>query len=186
MRMGKNMEYVALLRGINVGGHTVKMDILRQLFVEMKFVHVRSYIQTGNIFFETARSDIQELESEISQQLEEKLGFSIAVCLRTIKQLEDICQRNPFAHKEVSPDTRFAVTFFAQPIVTPFTLPYWTLDHGYEVIDQTTSEIFVIWHLQNGRPANSYTQIEKQLHIPSTTRFWHTLQKILAAAKQNS
>ncbi len=48
------MISIAFLRGINVGGHLVKMGCLRELFTELGFTHVRTYIQSGNAFFETA------------------------------------------------------------------------------------------------------------------------------------
>ncbi len=51
------MVYIALLGGINVGGHNVKMEHLRQLFTQLGFANVRSYIQTGNVFFETSQDD---------------------------------------------------------------------------------------------------------------------------------
>ena len=51
------MVYIALLGGINVGGHNVKMEHLRQLFTQLGFADVRSYIQTGNVFFETSQDD---------------------------------------------------------------------------------------------------------------------------------
>src|SRR3712207_3045843 len=54
---GGGMVYIALLGGINVGGHNVKMEHLRQLFAQLGFANVRSYIQTGNVFFETSEDD---------------------------------------------------------------------------------------------------------------------------------
>jgi uncharacterized protein (DUF1697 family) len=61
--------YIALLRGINVGGHFVKMDALRSLFVPLGFENVRSYIQSGNIFFETTEQDKLRLRKTIETQL---------------------------------------------------------------------------------------------------------------------
>lgn len=59
-----------------------------------------------------------------------------------------------------------------------------TSDHAYEVIAATSHELFVVWHLKNGRPGNSYGAIEKLLQVPTTTRFWHISIKIVEAAKQ--
>lgn len=82
------LHFIALLRGINVGGHTVKMDRLRRLFEEMGLINVRSYIQTGNIFFETDEKDERKLRKRIEAHLEKELGFPVSVCepLRNLRR----------------------------------------------------------------------------------------------------
>ena len=55
------MTYTALLRAVNVGGRTVKMERLRDLFSELELGNVRSFIQSGNVFFDTPRLDREEL-----------------------------------------------------------------------------------------------------------------------------
>lgn len=59
------VKYIALLRGVNIGGHQVKMEQLRELFRELGFSSVRSYIQTGNVFFETTDSNRAALTRKI-------------------------------------------------------------------------------------------------------------------------
>ncbi|MGA7669824.1 MAG: DUF1697 domain-containing protein [Nitrolancea sp.] len=174
--------YVALLRGINVGGHNIKMEKLRGIFSEMGFANVRSYIQSGNVFFE---SDAERagLRATIEEGLRDALGYAVPTCLRTIDELETVLARKPFEGIEVTPDMRLSVTFFAEPVSAELPVPFRTPDGAYEVVDRTQSEVFVVWYLQNGRPGNSYGLIEKKLGVPGTTRFWHTSAKILAAAK---
>ena len=175
--------YVALLRGINVGGHKVTMEQLRGLFGELGLARVRSYIQTGNVFFENDEADRAELRSMIERHLAENLGYAVPACLRTVEELEQVLALDPFQRIEVTPDTRLAVTFLAEPAAERLPVPYLTPDGAYEVVEMTPSEAFVVWRLQNGRPGRSYGHLEKQLGVPTTTRFWHTTAKILAAAK---
>jgi uncharacterized protein (DUF1697 family) len=175
--------YVALLRGINVGGHNVKMDALRGHFAEFGFVNVRSYIQSGNVFFESAETDRRKLRDAIETHLQSALGYAVPTCLRTVEELDAVLARDPFRDIEVTPDIRLSVNFLAEPSAIDLPIPFQTSDGAYEVIDKTDSELFVIWRLQNGRPGNSYGQIEKRLKVPVTVRFWHTTAKILAAAK---
>jgi uncharacterized protein (DUF1697 family) len=177
------MTYIALLRGINVGGHTVKMDVLRGLFAELGFTQVRSYIQTGNIFFESEEVDRQTLRQKIEKHLEKSLGFNVAVCIRTVDELEEIIRLDPFKGRDLTPDTRFAITFLADAVDEILKVPQKTPDGAYELIKMTPTELFVIWHLKNGRPGNSYGFLEKSLNTQGTTRFWHTTAKILKAAK---
>jgi len=175
--------YIALLRGINVGGHTVKMDALRALFGDLGFERVRSYIQTGNVFFESGDTDRQKLRTKIERHLLQALGYRVATCLRTVEDLERLIASEPFQGVPISSETRLAVNFLAEPVAATLRLPYSTPDGAYEVIGMTPTELFVVWHLRGGRPGNSYGAIEKQIGVPTTTRFWHTTAKILAAAK---
>lgn len=182
--MSSNEKYIAFLRGINVGGHIVKMEHLRELFRELGFQNVRSFIQTGNVFFESDEKDITHLQEKIQQHLAEKLGYDVPVCLRTHDQLAAIVESNPFKHFTLTPDTRFSVTFLDRKVTKRLPVPSTTADGGYELIGMTDSEMFVIWHLKNRRPANSYV-FEKDIDAKATTRFWHTTEKILAAAQKS-
>ena len=177
------MRYIALLRGINVGGHTVKMDHLRDLFAELGFDRVRSYIQTGNLFFESEETDQRVLRTRIEGHLRIALGYAVPTCVRTIEEVEQVLALDPFQGIAVTPETRFAVTFLAEPATVTLPVPYVTPDGAYELRGMTARELFVVWHLQDGRPGNSYGLIEKRLSVPGTTRFWHTTAKILAAAQ---
>lgn len=79
--------YIAFLRGINVGGHNIKMEPLRQLFTELGLNIVRSYISSGNIFFETEETDRQLLTGKVEPHLQNSLGYEIPVILLRIKKL---------------------------------------------------------------------------------------------------
>jgi uncharacterized protein (DUF1697 family) len=177
-------RYIALLRGINVGGHTVKMDRLRDLFADLGFTNIRTYIQTGNVFFESDKTDELALRKKIEAHLEKTLGYGVPTCLRTIESLEKLVKLDPFKRIELTPDCRFAVNFLAEPAKIDLPVPYTTPDGGYELVGKTPTELFIVWHLKNGRPSNSYGLLEKKVQVPTTTRFWHTTAKILTAAKQ--
>jgi uncharacterized protein (DUF1697 family) len=179
----RETTYVALLRGINVGGHNVKMEQLRGLFEELGLANVRSYIQSGNVFFDTSNQDARELRTVIERQLQSALGYNVPACLRTVSQLEQVLAHDPFRGIDVTDDMRLSITFLAEPVEKRLPVPYQTPDGAYEVVGQTPAEVFVVWRLLNGRPGNSYGRIEKELGVPGTVRFWHTTQKILDAAK---
>jgi len=176
--------YVALLRGINVGGHSVTMEHLRGLFEQLGLARVRSYIQTGNVFFDADGRETGVLRAEIERHLEQALGYAVPTCLRTVGQLAEVLALDPFQGIAVTPDVRLAVNFLAEPAGVPLTLPYRTPDGAFEVIGATRSEAFVVWHLQEGRPGKSWGLLERQFPVPTTSRFWHTTAKILAAAKE--
>jgi uncharacterized protein (DUF1697 family) len=178
------MTYIALLRGVNVGGHTVKMAELRCHFTDLGLVNVRSYIQTGNVFFDSDDEERPALRLRIEEHLLASLGYAVPVCLRTVEEVERIVSLDPFKGVEVTPDVRLSVTFLAEPAEVDLPVPYRTPKEDFELVGKTDAELFVVWHLVNGRPGNGLTLLEKAVPVPTTTRFWHTTAKILQAAKK--
>ncbi|MFY9574601.1 MAG: DUF1697 domain-containing protein, partial [Blastocatellia bacterium] len=90
-------KYVAFLRAINVGGHTVKMDSLRLLFEELGFSNVETFIASGNVIFD-ARSKLTEaLEQKIEKHLHQRLGYEVATFIRSLSDLAIIARHEPFA-----------------------------------------------------------------------------------------
>lgn len=85
-------RYVALLRGINLGGHTVKMDRLRTLFEALGFTKVETFIASGNVIFESSSRSPAALEKKIAAHLEASLGFPAATFLRTDRELAAVLE----------------------------------------------------------------------------------------------
>jgi uncharacterized protein (DUF1697 family) len=94
-------RYIAFLRGINVGGHRVTMDRLRELFTEMKFANVATFIASGNVIFDTAAADAVAVEKRIETHLKRALGYEVATFLRTPNELASIATACPFAAEDV-------------------------------------------------------------------------------------
>lgn len=88
-------RYVALLRGINVGGHRVKMDRLKELFEELNLDDVSTFIASGNVIFSTDSKNERALTGRIEQHLLERLGYEVATFLRSPAQLEAISLFEP-------------------------------------------------------------------------------------------
>lgn len=174
---------IALLRGINVGGHQVQMVRLRELFAELGLKNVTSYIQTGNVFFDTKETDTHVLKDRIEKHLKEALGFEAPVFLRTVAEFEAILELNPFKGRDITPDMRCCVMLTSQRLPNDVELPLMSPKGDLEVIYMNSYEAYVIWHLINGRPPSSTTFLDKYLGKTTTSRFFHTAEKILAAAK---
>ncbi len=177
------MIYIAFLRGINVGGHIVKMERLREIFTELGFTNVRTYIQSGNVFFESPETDREALTQRIEQHLQKALGYEVLVFLRTIPELEQILASDPFKHLNVTSDMRLCVVFTAEALSKTLALPFRSQKNDMEIVHATDREAFVVWYLINGRPPA--TQSFKVLGDRTTSRFFHTVGKILQAAKKS-
>jgi len=90
-------RYVAFLRAINVGGHVVKMERLRELFETLGVRGVETFIASGNVIFETRATDAAALELKIERLLEKELGYEVATFLRTTDELAAVATHVPFA-----------------------------------------------------------------------------------------
>lgn len=90
------MRYVALLRAVNVGGRTVKMDRLRVLFEELKLRNVETFIASGNVIFETT-AGATILETKIEKHLEKSLGFAVPTMVRSVADFAAVATHTPFA-----------------------------------------------------------------------------------------
>jgi uncharacterized protein (DUF1697 family) len=88
-------RYVAFLRAINVGGHVVKMDALRQHFESLRFRNVETFIASGNVIFDAA-GDAASLEERIEERLRKKLGYEVATFVRTPGELAAVVAQQPF------------------------------------------------------------------------------------------
>lgn len=92
------MKYVALLRGINVGRkNKVKMETLREVCSSLGFENVKTYINSGNVVFETRKSDNQKLAAKIAKAIEKEFSLTIKVIVRTFPEIENIIKNNPFS-----------------------------------------------------------------------------------------
>ncbi|QIL76185.1 DUF1697 domain-containing protein [Hymenobacter sp. HDW8] len=178
------MTYIALLRGINVGGHRVTMEALRRLFTELGLTNVRTYIQTGNVFFDAPEQNRALLTVRIEQHLQQALGYAVPVFLRTAEELEELLALNPFSHLTVTDEMRLCLMFLAEPAPTGLVLPLRSPKADMEIVHLTNREAFVVWHIIEGRPPASTSFVDKLLGRQTTTRFFHTTAKILEAARK--
>ncbi|MFT3751396.1 MAG: DUF1697 domain-containing protein [Paludibacter sp.] len=106
--------YISLLRGINVGGHKkIKMDALRHMYSELGFSRVESYIQSGNVIFQSSENNAAKLEKIISDKIMETFGFEVPVLIVTAKELRIALQNNPFLEDPTKNQACMHLTFLS-------------------------------------------------------------------------
>lgn len=113
------MQYAALLRAINVGGHTVKMKELCAMFEAMKLSNVRSVIASGNVLFETRASAAAALETRIETALRKALGYDVETFVRTPEELDALAAHDPFAGHDPVLSGHKVHVLFTRSTVTP-------------------------------------------------------------------
>lgn len=182
------MQYIAFLRAINVGKRQVKMTRLRELFAELGYGAVRTYIQTGNVFFEAPATDRAALERAIERQLLDALGFAVTTIVRTVAAVAAALARDPFAGVEVTADTRLCCLFTSTPLPADLALPVVVeqRDFTLTIVAASPDAVFVVIQQMPGKAGNAIAFIEKTYKVQATARFFHTTQKIVAAAQGNT
>ncbi len=176
-------RYIAFLRAVNVGGRVVTMERLRELFGELGLSAVRTYIQSGNVFFETARTDRAKLTRQIEQHLSDALRFEVPAFVRTIDEIESALVLDPFRSVRVTPDTRLCVVLISAPLPADLRWPMTSPGGDSELLAATPGEVFAVLHQTPGRASNPAAFIEKTFKVNATSRFFATMQKIAAAAR---
>ncbi|MDD1774126.1 MAG: DUF1697 domain-containing protein, partial [Methanobacterium sp.] len=93
--------YISLIRGINVGGKKFLMTDLKYLYTSMGFEGVKSYIQSGNIIFKSAKGNIKEFEEDIENEIQKSHNQQVAVLIRTLDEFKKIIHSNPFFEEDI-------------------------------------------------------------------------------------
>lgn len=180
------MRYIALLRGINVGGNKqVSMADLRELLLSLGHSDVSTYIQSGNALFTSPGEDAAELEREIEERMARDLGMDVHVLIRTPDELAAVIENNPFPDA-VEIRSGLHVTFLsAQPDEQRIA----EIDRAQFEPDRFAVGDRVIYlRLPNGMGRSKLATFpwERRLGVVATTRNWNTVQKLLALANPDT
>jgi uncharacterized protein (DUF1697 family) len=170
-------EYVAFLRAINVGGRFVKMDVLSNIFTVDGFENVRTFIQSGNVIFNSAETDAEVLEDRIGKLLQKKLGFEVTAMIRTMNELEAMVRRNPF--KKFPPDTKISVAFMSAALKEKIKMPFFSPKKDVEIIEVRGRDAFCVHHLVEGKWGYPNLLLEKTFRVRTTVRFWQVLSNLV-------
>jgi uncharacterized protein (DUF1697 family) len=168
-------SWVALLRGINVGGQkAVSMERLRGSFAAMGCSDVKTYVQSGNVVFATAPDTHDALTRKIEEGIRRDFGFSVIVILRTAKELQKIVKTNPFPSEEGIEPAKLHVTFLAKAPNKAALKNLEKLATSPDRFRLIGREIYLYCPEGYGRTKLSNNAFEKKLSVAATTRNWKT------------
>ena len=178
------MKYIALLRGINVGSHNrIKMADLVNIFESLGFEGVKTYLQSGNVIFESESTDEAEIIEDIESKISEMCGFSINTILRTADKWKSIVYDNPLLKEPNIEFDKLHVTFLSD---TPDQKAVLNLDINkdeFEKFEVFGREIYLYCPNGYGRTKLKNDVFERKLKIAATTRNWKTVNKLLEMSK---
>ncbi len=171
--------YIALLRGINVGGHhKVPMADLRKDFNKLGCKKVETVLNSGNIIFDFKREKVEYIENIISEQLKKSFGFNIPVVIRKSENFMEIFSSNPFRSVNLTPETRLYGTFLKNDNDTDIRLPWCTPDKSYTIVGRNNNTIMSVLDLSLSQTTKAMATLESVFGKDITTRNWNTIEKI--------
>jgi uncharacterized protein (DUF1697 family) len=173
-------KYVAFLRAVNVGGHTVRMDYLRSLFEAIGFTNVETFIASGNVIFDSKSKNPKALEKKIADYLQEMLGYRVTTFIRSIPELIDVAQYKPFPDSEPNSDGTLYIGFMAD--VPGNEAKRKLMSFTTETANFRIHNRELYWLCQTKLSESSFSGalLEKTIGMPATFRNSTTVRKIAA------
>lgn len=172
--------YIALFRGINIGGHhLLPMRDLVGILERMGCERIRTYIQSGNVVFSTRKKTTKKLAEDISGEILESHGFKPNVLLLGVPELEEAIENNPF---KTADGKALHFLFLESSPGRP------DLD-GLRAIKSKTEEfrlnkkVFYLYTPEGVGRSRLAARVEKSLGVPVTGRNWNTVSKLQAMVK---
>jgi uncharacterized protein (DUF1697 family) len=174
--------YIALFRGINVGGNNpLPMKELVAVLEDLGSRNVRTYIQSGNAVFVSQEKDASGLSDKIRVEIKRRRGFEPHVLLLELEDLEKVVKKNPFPEAETDPQALHA-GFLASVPENPDLKTLESLKQGNERF-QLIDKVFYLYAPEGVGRSKLAAKAERLLGVPMTDRNWRTVCKIREMAK---
>lgn len=172
-----DQKYVALLRGINVGGHKkVPMAEMRALMEKNGFKKVKTLLASGNVVFESTEDKTDALQALI----ESHFKFSVDTLIFPKSLINDIVSEKPFEKIEVTKDIRLYVSFFHTNMNSTISLPYSNEDGSFKILKDSDHTAYSVLDLKEMGSVDGMKVLEKAYGNSITTRNYNTVVKIHA------
>jgi len=174
-------KYVAFLRAINVGGHTVKMDYLRSLFEGIGFASVETFIASGNVIFDSKAKTTKTLEQKIERHLLAELGYAVTTFIRAPSELTEIVDHDPFSKAELNASgPALYVGFLTDKPSNEAKQKVLSLSVATDDFAVQGREVYWLCRAKLSESAVSGALLEKTLGTPATFRNINTVRRIAA------
>jgi uncharacterized protein (DUF1697 family) len=177
--------YISFLRAVNMTGHnSLKMTDLTDLFKNLGFKDVESFIQSGNVIFNSSEDlPISDASVKIEKAIFEKFSFTIPVMLRTVPEIKNIFTYNPFLKLDKFDSSKMAVIFLYEEPSEAQIQKVKDIEYPPDQFQIIQREIFIYCPNGFGRTKLYTNFFEKKMHVTGTARNWKTISTILNIAE---
>ena len=175
--------HIALLRGINVGGHKqISMADLRDLLTQLGLADVRSLLQSGNLVFGATGRTSTQLERLLETEADKRLALKTDFFVRTAKEWEGIVAHNPFRKEAARDPGHLVVMFLKDPPSVTGVKALQSGITGREVVRAARKHLYIVYPDGIGRSRLTNAVIDQRLGTRGTGRNWNTVLKLAALA----
>ena len=179
-------QYLALLRGINVGGkNIIKMTDLKTCFEEIGLNEVLTYIQSGNVLFKSKEKDIVKLTDKIEKALSQKFNYESKLVVISRNHLEEIVNTSPNGFGEELDNYKYDFVFLKDPLTPEDAMKQIKIKEG---VDQVNTGNMVLYFSRLISLA-SQSRLRRIIQLPMyqnmTIRNWNTTTKLLSMMKES-
>jgi uncharacterized protein (DUF1697 family) len=175
-----SQRLIAFLRAINVGGHTVPMERLRNEFEELGFTDVETFIASGNVIFTSRASNPAAVGKKIEARLRGALGFEVATFVRTAAEVAAIAGYQPFAPAQIEKGAGLYVGFVDRPLDAAAVRAVMTFKTEIDDFHVNGREVFWLRKTRQIDSPFKYASLEKKLKIRATFRGINTVARLAA------
>lgn len=172
--------YLALLRGINVGGkNRLKMAELRACFEAMGFEQVRTYIQSGNVIFATDKADQGRLATQIEEALLATFGYELPVMVRAHEELSNVVALAPDGFGEDPEAFRYDVIFLKAPLKAAEAMQQVETREGVDRTHAGEGVLYFSRLIARASSSRLSRLVGKPVYQRMTIRNWRTTTRLL-------
>ena len=183
--MDSSHQFVAFLRGINVGGnHKVPMEQLKIEMTKLGYKDVVTILNSGNVVFKAPIAKEHIIELAISSHLEKVFGFKIPTLIRSNEVISSLLLNDPFKGIAVTKDVRLYVSFLKDPAQTIITLPHISADSSFKIISVEEKVVCSVLDLSLNSSPKAMDALEILFGKNITTRNWNTVVKVMAVLEK--
>ncbi len=176
--------YIAILRGINVSGQKkIKMGELRKHLEALNFEQIHTYIQSGNIIFQTEKADVNKLAKTIESKILKEYKFEVPTIVRSVGYFEQISKNNPFLKNPDINLERLYVTFLTEGPSENLKNEVSKITYPGEQFIISGDAIYLFCSVGYGEAKLNNNFFEKKLKVSATTRNWNTVLKLTQMGK---
>lgn len=179
------MTWIALLRGINVGGHKpIAMADLRALLGDLGYGRPRTLLQSGNAVFESDGRSAERMEGQLEAALRKRFAVDVGVLARTAAEWQAVVDRNPFPIEARRDPARLVLLCTKDTLTAGHAAALREAIVGRETIECGARHAYVVYPDGQGRSKFTLTLIEKTIGMRATARNWNTVLKLNELSRQ--
>lgn len=180
-------RYVALLRGINVGGsNIIKMADLKACFEGMGFTAVATYIQSGNVLFKSEEKDRAKLTKKIESGLSERFRYESRLVVITHKQLRQAVEEAPRGFGTHPETFRYDVIFLKEPLTPKEAMKSVSAREGVDMAYSGKHVLYFSRLISRATQSHLTRIISLPVYQSMTIRNWNTTTKLLALMEKKN